>query len=103
MEAQKLIEKDIEEFSSWMHSVKADPAIVSLNALRMKIELDTFDYLNRKLEMDHRDRRLMEKMISSALKRLIRDPIVKLKSLKDEDEIAQYTRVIEELFQFGRQ
>ncbi len=103
VEAQKLIEKDIEEFSSWMHSVKADPAIVSLNALRMKIELDTFDYLNRKLEMDHRDRRLMEKMISSALKRLIRDPIVKLKSLKDEDEIAQYTRAIEELFQFGRQ
>lgn len=102
VEAQALIEEDLREFSNWMHSVKADPAIVSLNALRKQIEADTFDYLNRKLDMDGRDRRLMEKMISSALKRMIREPIIKLKSLKDEAEINQYTRAIEELFQFRR-
>lgn len=101
-EALQLLENDLEEFRSWMHSVKADPAIVSLNALRKQIEDDTFDYLNRKLVMDHRDRRLMEKMISSALKRMIREPIVKLKSLKNEEEIAQYTNFIEDLFQFRR-
>lgn len=101
-EALQLLENDLEEFRSWMHSVKADPAIVSLNALRKQIEDDTFDYLNRKLVMDHRDRRLMEKMISSALKRMIREPIVKLKSLKNEEEIAQYTSFIEDLFQFRR-
>lgn len=102
VEAQALIEEDIREFSDWMHSVKADPAIVSLNALRKQIEEDTFDYLSRKLNMDNRDRRLMEKMISSALKRMIREPIIKLKSLKDEAEINQYTRAVEELFQFRR-
>lgn len=102
VEAQALIEEDLREFSNWMHSVKADPAIVSLNALRKQIEADTFDYLNRKLDMDGRDRHLMEKMISSALKRMIREPIIKLKSLKDEAEINQYTRAIEELFQFRR-
>lgn len=102
LEAQRLIEKDMEEFGSWMHSVKADPAIVSLNALRKQIEDDTFDYLNRKIVMDHRDRKLMEKMINSALKRMIREPIMKLKSLKDEEEITQYTHFIEELFQFRR-
>ncbi len=102
VEALKLIENDLEDFRSWMHSVKADPAIVSLNALRRQIEEDTFDYLDRKLTMDSRDRRLMEKMISSALKRMIREPIMKLKSLKDEEEITQYTRFIEELFQFRR-
>jgi len=102
VEALKLIENDLEEFRNWMHSVKADPAIVSLNALRRQIEEDTYDYLNRKLTMDSRDRRLMEKMISSALKRMIREPIMKLKSLKDEEEITQYTRFIEELFQFRR-
>ncbi len=102
LEAQLLIEKDMEEFGSWMHSVKADPAIVSLNALRKQIEDDTFDYLNRKIVMDHRDRKLMEKMINSALKRMIREPIMKLKSLKDEEEITQYTHFIEELFQFRR-
>ncbi len=102
LEAQKLIEEDILEFSDWMHSVKADPAIVSLNALRRQIELDTFDYLNRKLHMDGRERRLMEKMISSALKRMIREPIIKLKSLKDEAEITQYTRAVEDLFQLRR-
>lgn len=102
-EAQLLIENDLAEFATWMHSVKADPAIVSLNALRKQVEEDTFDYLNRKLVMDHRDRKLMEKMISSALKRMIREPIMKLKSLKDEEEITQYTQLIEDLFQFGRQ
>lgn len=102
-EAQLLIENDLAEFGTWMHSVKADPAIVSLNALRKQVEEDTFDYLNRKLVMDHRDRKLMEKMISSALKRMIREPIMKLKSLKDEEEITQYTQLIEDLFQFGRQ
>lgn len=102
LEAHKLIENDLEEFSCWMHSVKADPAIVSLNALRKQIEEDTFDYLKRKIDLDQRDRQLMEKMISSALKRMIREPIMKLKSLKNEEEIAQYTHFIEELFQFGR-
>lgn len=102
LEAQKLIENDLTEFGKWMHSVKADPAIVSLNALRKQVEEDTYDFLNRKIVMDQRDRRLMEKMISSALKRMIREPIMKLKSLKDEEEITQYTHFIEELFQFRR-
>lgn len=101
-EALAIIEKDIEEFGLWMHSVKADPAIVSLNSLRKQIEEDTFDYLSRKLELDQRDRKLMEKMISSALKRMIREPIMKLKSLTDEEEISHYSQVVEELFQFGR-
>lgn len=100
--ALQLIETDLDEFGAWMHSVKTDPAIVSLNALRMQIETDTFDYLNRKLNMDQRDRKLMEKMISSALKRMIREPIVKLKSLKDEAEIARYTEAVEALFQLRR-
>ncbi len=101
-EALQLLEAELQEFGSWMHSVKADPAIVSLNALRLQIEADTFDYLNRKLVMDQRDRRLMEKMVSSALKRMIREPIMKLKSLKDADEIAHYTEALETLFQFRR-
>lgn len=102
VEALQLLENDLDEFMDWMHSVKADPAIVSLNALRKQIEEDTFDYLNRKIVMDHRDRRLMEKMISSALKRMIREPIMKLKSLKNEEEITHYTAFIEDLFQFRR-
>jgi glutamyl-tRNA reductase len=101
-EAQVLLEQDLQEFIEWMHSVKADPAIMSLNTLRKQVEEDTFDYLTRKLEMDPRDRRLMEKMISSALKRMIREPIMMLKSLKDEEEIARYSQAVEELFQFRR-
>lgn len=56
-------------------------------------------YLFRKLNLDVREQKLVDRMMESALKRLIREPIVKLKQVKDKGKRDEYIKLIEELFE----
>lgn len=98
--AMEMIKVDMEEFIDWAHRIKVDNAIKSLNEKRVVIENDTYDYLNRKLDLSCRERRIVEKMISSALKRMIREPIINLKEIDEEEKRSQYLSVIDDLFEF---
>ncbi|SHK31758.1 glutamyl-tRNA reductase [Tepidibacter formicigenes] len=98
--ARDIIDESIEEFLEWMKSIKVDPTIKSLNEKCSEIEKDTLEYIYRKLDLDSRERKIIEKMLGSALKRLIREPIIKLKETKDEGKVQEYMNMIEELFGF---
>ena len=47
--------------------------------------------------MELRDQKIVQKMLNSALKRVIRDPIIKLKELEDYER-ENYMDVVKELF-----
>ncbi|CAH2212015.1 glutamyl-tRNA reductase [Tepidibacter aestuarii] len=96
--AKEIIDESINEFLDWMSSIKVDPTIKSLNERCSDIQSDTLDYIYRKLDLDCREKKIIEKMLTSALKRVIREPIIKLKSTKDEGKVKDYTSIIEELF-----
>lgn len=96
--AQLIIQDKVEEFNNWLKAIKIDPTIQSLNDKCLDIREDTLDYIYRKLDLDCKEKKIIDKMLTSALKRLIREPILNLKQIKDSGKQEEYIKVVEELF-----
>lgn len=99
-QAEVIIEEDVNEFMDWLEKVKVDPIIKSLNSRCAEIKEDTLDYINRKLDLDAREKKIIDKMIGSALKRVIREPIKNLKTIKETKDMNSYIDMINKLFEF---
>ena len=95
----KMIDSSIDEFMEWVDSTQIDPTIESLNDKCLEIREDTLDYIFRKLDLDNREKKIIDKMMTSALKRLIREPIINLKQTKDKGKREEYIKLVEELFE----
>ncbi len=95
----EIILEKIEDFEKWLSSAKIDPTIESLNEKCLQIREDTLEYIFRKVELDKRDKKIIDKMLTSALKRLVREPIKNLKQIKDDGKREEYIKLIEELFE----
>ncbi|GAA0697208.1 glutamyl-tRNA reductase [Paraclostridium ghonii] len=93
-----IIDEKIEEFNEWLDTIKIDPTIQSLNDKCSDIREDTLDYIYRKLDLNCRDKKIIDKMLTSALKRLVREPIINLKQIKDSGKQEEYIKMVEELF-----
>ncbi len=94
-----IINSKVDEFVDWVDAVDIDPTIKSLNEKCSEIKEDTLDYIFRKVELNSKDKKLIDKMMSSALKRLVREPILNLKQVKDKGKREEYIKLIEELFE----
>ncbi|MDB8794761.1 glutamyl-tRNA reductase [Romboutsia sp. 1001216sp1] len=94
-----MINESIDEFVEWLDSTNIDPTIESLNERCDEIREDTLDYIFRKINLDNREKKIIEKMMTSALKRLIREPIINLKQTKDKGKREEYMKMVEELFE----
>ena len=94
MRSEKII-----EFTEWLDSIKIDPTIESLNDKCLEIREDTLEYIYRKTNLNNRDKKIIDKMLTSALKRLIREPIINLKQTKDKGKREEYIKLVEELFE----
>lgn len=97
--AMLMIDEKIEEFINWSASIKVDPVIKSLNKRCQEIEEDTLNYIYRKLDLGNREKKILEKMLSSALSRVIREPILKLKSIDEDKKREAYIELMGELFE----
>lgn len=97
--AMLMIDERIEEFINWSASIKVDPVIKSLNKKCQEIEEDTLNYIYRKLDLGNREKKILEKMLSSALSRVIREPILKLKSIDEDKKREAYIELMGELFE----
>lgn len=95
----KMIDDSINEFTEWIDSTQIDPTIESLNDKCLEIREDTLDYIFRKIDLDSREKKVIDKMMTSALKRLIREPIINLKQTKDKGKREEYIKLVEELFE----
>lgn len=96
---QSIIDEKINEFEEWLDSTHIDPTIESLNDKCVEIRKDTLDYIFRKVNLDSREQKIIDKMMTSALKRLIREPIINLKQIKDKGKREEYIKLVEELFE----
>lgn len=95
----KMISEKIEEILEWLDTITIDPTIQSLNDKCLEIREDTLNYIYKKTNLDDRDKKIIDKMLTSALKRLIREPIINLKKTKDKGKREEYIKLIEELFE----
>ena len=94
----KIINRKIEEFMDWDDVSILDDTIKSLNERCNLIKVDTLDYIYRKIDLNQREKKIIDKMLTSALKRVIREPILNLKQTKDKEKREEYKVTIEELF-----
>ncbi|MFI3210867.1 MAG: glutamyl-tRNA reductase [Peptostreptococcaceae bacterium] len=94
-----IIENNIYELYDWINSSKIDPTIKSLNNRCEDIRIDTLNYIFNKIDLDNKEKKIIDKMLNSALKRVIREPIINLKKVKDENKQEELVKLIEELFE----
>ncbi|EDS76229.1 glutamyl-tRNA reductase [Clostridium botulinum C str. Eklund] len=104
-EELSLIAKDsidlyVNEFNQWMKSLKVDNTIKDLNNRCSDIKDEYLGYITKKIDLNERDKEILEKMLFGALKKVVKEPILNLKELKDEDEINIYIKSVNELFKF---
>lgn len=93
------IKDAVGETEEWLLSAGVDETIRSLQQRCDEIVADTYDYLDRKLSMEPRERRILRKMLKASLRRLIREPILELKQLDSVEKQQEYQKVVRDLFQ----
>lgn len=98
-EAKKIIDGDVNEFLIWLETIKVDPVLESLNARCRAIKDSRMEYIDRKLDLDKRQRKIIDKMLMSALKGLVREPIKTLKTI-DTENMDSYIDTMNDLFRF---
>ena len=89
--AQEIIKIKIDEFTEWLDLTFIDPTIQSLNSKCIEIKEDTLEYIFRKIDLNQREQKIIDKMLGSALKRVIREPIINLKQVKNKGQREEYS------------
>lgn len=98
LKAIDIINEDVSKYMHWISTIKIDPVIRSLNERCLSIKDDTMSYINRKIDLDKRDEKIIDKMIMSALKQFTREPINQLKNV-DCDDSEEYIKAMKKIFE----
>ncbi|WP_313758038.1 glutamyl-tRNA reductase [Tissierella sp.] len=96
--ALNIINEDVNKYLNWISTLEVDPVIESLNKRCLSIKEETMEYINRKVELDKREKKIIDKMVMSALKKFLREPIKILKEV-DEENSEEYIEIMKRLFQ----
>lgn len=102
-ESKGMMEQALRETLLWLHQSRMDETIESLQQRCSVIVEDGFSYLNRKMELGAREKKLLKKVLNASLQRLLREPIHELKNLDSIEKQEEYKRLIQQLFQIERQ
>lgn len=98
-EKEDEVEEAIGEFMFWKSKTMSDPVLCSLNERCEEIKKDTLSYIYRKVPLEPRHKKVIDKMVESALKRMLREPILNLKQIEEEEEVKQYMDMLNNLFE----
>ncbi|MGN0350735.1 MAG: glutamyl-tRNA reductase [Roseburia sp.] len=98
-QSKTMIAEALEETKEWLLQSRMDATIESLQQRCSEIVEDSYEYLNRKMELSHREQKLLRKVLHASLQRLLHEPIQELKQLDTKEEQEQYRRLVQQLFQ----
>lgn len=97
-DSQAVLEEALEETRQWMLQSRVDDTIQSLQQRCNHIVEDSYNYLDRKMELGRREQKLLKKVLNASLQRLLRDPIQELKQLDSKEKQDAYKKMVNELF-----
>ena len=97
-EADKLTEEAADGIMDWLLRSRVDPSIQSINRRCQTITEDVTSYLFSKLRLSDKEKRLVTKVVSSGLRRMAREPVLKLKEAQSLGQQDEYIRLVEDLF-----
>lgn len=95
----RILEESLKDTTDWLLHSRMDAEIESLQRRCDRIAADSYEYLNRKMELGKREQKLLKKVLHASLQRLLREPIQELKRLDGEEEQEKYRQLIHQLFQ----
>lgn len=98
-QSRELITTAVNETEQWLFASGVDPAIQSLKVKCDEIVEDSFEYLNRKIELSSKQQKLVKRTLQASFRRLFREPIEELKKLESKEEQEQYMDTLAKLFQ----
>lgn len=98
IKGQAMIDEMLLETVEWLESTGVDSTIESLQQRCEEIVADSYGYLNRKLDLNAREQKILKKILSASVHRLLRDPIMELKQTRSKEQQEEYQRVLRELF-----
>lgn len=73
----------IQEVQAWVSASKLDPIMASMNKRCDEVAQETLDYIFRKTDMTHSQRIKVDSIVHSALKKIAREPLLRLKDMPD--------------------
>ena len=74
-QGERLIREDLEETKEWLLKSRMDSAIESLQQRCSAIVEDSFSYLNRKIDLEPWEQKILKKVLHASLQRLLKEPI----------------------------
>lgn len=95
---QEMIDEALEETDAWLSTTGVDATIESMQQRCEEIVEDSFSYLNRKLDLNQREQKILKKILKASLHRLVREPILELKQANTKEQQEVYERTLQELF-----
>lgn len=101
--AQIMIEEKMQEVIAWLDTLNIDPIVHQLANRCQYIEENTLEQIYKKVDLEEEEKAILEKFLGSALKRVIREPIVKLKKTSNPKQRQIYMEMIEELFELDQE
>ncbi len=97
-QSRTMIAEALEETKEWLLQSRVDSTIESLQQRCSEIVEDSYEYLNRKMELSHREQKLLKKVLNASLQRMLREPIQELKQLDTKEAQDQCRDMVEQLF-----
>ena len=97
-ESDQFIQEAKDETLHWLKISRMDGTIQSLQERCREISEDSYRYLSRKMDLNDREKRLLQKVLHASLQRLLREPIQELKHLDTREEQEAYQKMVHQLF-----
>lgn len=98
IQSEEQIRGGVKETEEWLLKSRVDGTIRSLQQRCQEIVEDSCGYLERKIEMSQREKKLVEKVLRASLQRLLREPIQELKQIDSREEQDRYQEMVNQLF-----
>lgn len=98
---REIIAEELKATMDWLLVSRMDATIESLQQRLNEIVDDSYEYLNRKIELNQREQKILKKVLNASLQRLLKEPIRELKQLDSKEKQEQYRAVVNQLFQIS--
>lgn len=98
-QGQIMIDEALAETKEWLNATGMDATIESLQQKCDEIVSDSYEYLNRKLDLSAREQKIVKKILKASLRRLLREPILEMKQVESKEQQEEYQKVVRQLFQ----
>lgn len=95
---QDEIEEKISEIKTWWGQTKVDPIMATADERCKEIADMTLNYIFRKTDLDHMEKRKVEKIVRASIRRAMREPLLALKEMEPSKDKGIAIKVMEEVF-----